>query len=58
VLFNFVRAEMAADVLTKALPKPRHDAVVRMLGVGTLQSSLSGSVDRCEGEHSPTTAEQ
>ena len=46
VVFKFVpSAEMAADVSTKALP-PRHDAMVRMLGVGTLQSILSGSVDR------------
>ena len=46
VVFKFVPStDMAADVLTKALPKPRHGAVVRMLGVDTLQSSLSGSVD-------------
>ena len=45
VVFKFVPSiEMAADVLTKALPNPRHRLVVRMLGVDTLQSSLSGSV--------------
>jgi hypothetical protein len=34
VVFNFVpSADMAAHVLTKALRKPRHDAVVRMLGL-------------------------
>jgi hypothetical protein len=45
VVFKFVPSiEMAADVLTKALPNPRHRLVVKLLGVDTLQSSLSGSV--------------
>jgi hypothetical protein len=46
VVFKFVPSiEMAADVLTKALPNPRHRLVIKVLGVDTLQSSLSGSVD-------------